>query len=48
MVMLPPTMVCNPAPMVPKIERERTTMPAHNAEVAGDAEAGKLEGGGDH
>src|SRR6266404_2481978 len=27
MVMLPPTSVCNPAPMVPKIERERTMMP---------------------
>src|SRR5438270_7979118 len=27
MVMLPPTRVCNPAPIVPKIERERTMMP---------------------
>src|SRR5437588_3898757 len=26
-VMLPPTSVCKPAPMVPKIERERTMMP---------------------
>src|SRR5438270_13997476 len=26
-VMLPPTSVCKPAPMVPKIERERTIMP---------------------
>jgi len=25
--MLPPTSVCNPAPIVPKIERERTTIP---------------------
>src|SRR5437764_11661184 len=27
MVMLPPTSVCKPAPIVPKIERERTMMP---------------------
>src|SRR6267143_979739 len=27
MVMLPPTRVCKPAPIVPKIERERTMMP---------------------
>lgn len=25
--MLPPTSVCNPAPIVPKIDRERTTIP---------------------
>ena len=31
--MFPPTRVCNPAPMVPKIERERTMMPRTTPKV---------------
>ena len=47
MVMLPPTMVCRPAPRVAKMLRERTTMPRTTAEVADDAVAGEFERGGD-
>ena len=37
--MLPPTIVCKLAPIVPKIERERTTMPRTSPRVSNDAVA---------